>query len=726
MTDAQGNVLLDESGAPLYQTEKTVVNNTAISELTGVALPTEEDAAGLVAYDLSENGWVVAEEVEQDTLHQDLTIEVVAVKKTFTVTFYREADENGNRTIYREYTVEYGDSVTAPSGYTKNFTYANAGNDDDETAVTLTSYSFKKWVNDADSTAISAKSVIENVTENLSYTASFSSKMNGTWFAVLNPGLTVPAGTSSQPVKNYTNKVAGEIDYFDAPGSNDLPYIYGSILKTPTIADFFYTIDGKQVALIDTFDASKEYIKWYVIKDEDDGIHIDGYRVNYPTITYVVDGDLENATTVYVTFDKQSADGNNMDADCDLDELVLDTTVAEAVEAQNGTFSGWMLSADGSEEDVITSIADFSENTVVYGYSSYTTTVRYLYAENDEEGNAVEASESVVFTGRLGTTFEEAVASPEIENYTADLAEIAAEELTIVAGNKVITVVYTENDKNIVKISYYLDEVGGATAAETVIATNYIGKTAGTETVASPAIHGYTPDVTEIALADYTIDEEAIDIDVVYTKNEHELVITYVDEDGNVVDTYSEALLYEDAYEIETPVIAGSTADTAVVEGTMDDEDIAVTVTYTKNIYTVTYQVNGTTYTTVTGVYGDSIAELLALNYAAAEGYTFSGWTTDFEGDSLISNLTISATLTRNAEVEADTEEIVENKTGEVVGDTDENASENVKKTAEVEADRDDVTTADAMDARLLICLLAASVIAMGTIVLKKRSSKNA
>ena len=95
--------------------------------------------------------------------------------------------------------------------------------------------------------------------------------------------------------------------------------------------------------------------------------------------------------------------------------------------------------------------------------------------------------------------------------------------------------------------------------------------------VASPTVTGWTPDKARVS---GTILRDTV-IDVYYTINQHTLTIQYVYVGGGTAaPTYGATLTYGDGYSVTSPTIAGYTVSTAVVSGTMGDQDITITVYY--------------------------------------------------------------------------------------------------------------------------------------------------
>ena len=127
------------------------------------------------------------------------------------------------------------------------------------------------------------------------------------------------------------------------------------------------------------------------------------------------------------------------------------------------------------------------------------------------------------------------------------------------------------------------------------------------------------------------MDEQDVNVTVTYTINSHVLTITYVTPDGVTAPTqYSQSYNYGSNYSVTSPTIEHYTPDVAVVSGTMDEQDVNVTVTYTINSYTVTYA-----YTGEVPAGAPAVPTAAEYNYHATvpaatvptlEGYTFHGW----------------------------------------------------------------------------------------------------
>ena len=146
-------------------------------------------------------------------------------------------------------------------------------------------------------------------------------------------------------------------------------------------------------------------------------------------------------------------------------------------------------------------------------------------------------------------------------------------------------------------------------------------------TVNSPSVEGYTPD--QPVVSGNMVDED-VTVTVTYTINSHLLTITYVMPEGVTAPAqYSATLNYNASYSVESPAVEGYTPDIATVTGTMPDDNVTVTVTYTVNSYDISamVSVNPTNGGTVTGAGTYSYGETCNLTAVPATGYHFVKWT---------------------------------------------------------------------------------------------------
>jgi LPXTG-motif cell wall-anchored protein len=204
--------------------------------------------------------------------------------------------------------------------------------------------------------------------------------------------------------------------------------------------------------------------------------------------------------------------------------------------------------------------------TVVYRANDYKLTVHYQY----EDGS--EAAPDVQQTLKFQSGYS--VASPVLEGYTADIGVVAG---TMPAHDVEVTVTYRANPYRLI-INYVYE--GGSVAAPQYNAVKSFKE--GYE-VASPAIEGYTPDVT---VAKGTMPAKDLELTVTYRANSYNLTVEYVYENGDkAAETHTSTVVYGKRYSVVSPKIEGYTPDVAVVTGVMPAHDVTAKVVYKANDY---------------------------------------------------------------------------------------------------------------------------------------------
>ena len=176
----------------------------------------------------------------------------------------------------------------------------------------------------------------------------------------------------------------------------------------------------------------------------------------------------------------------------------------------------------------------------------------------------------------------------------------------------------------------------------------------------SYTFNGWTPDVTAVTgNAVYT---------ATYTETVNTYTVTWKNWDGTVLETdtnvpYGTTPAYDGAEPTKPStaenyyVFVGWTPNIVPVSGNAD-----YTAVFEEHVrsYTITYTINGETYTTQTYEVG---AAVVAPDYTIPEGYTFSGWQTPATMPA--ENVTLDATLTINTY----TVTFVDGLTGEVISE---------------------------------------------------------
>ena len=140
-----------------------------------------------------------------------------------------------------------------------------------------------------------------------------------------------------------------------------------------------------------------------------------------------------------------------------------------------------------------------------------------------------------------------------------------------------------------------------------------------------------------------------------WTINSYALTINYLYTNGTVAATqFSSNVVYDTAYSVDSPVVAGYTADKLLVSGTMGAAPVTVDVTYTVNRHTVAFvDEDGTVLKAATeydyGTPADAIAKPETPTKAATaeKVYTFAGWKPAVE--TVTSNAVYTASYTEAA-----------------------------------------------------------------------------
>lgn len=154
----------------------------------------------------------------------------------------------------------------------------------------------KKAYEDAQSAAVEAKKDYEDAKEN------FDEKPVYARFYVLKRGLIQPAEVKSYTSGNYVGGKQGELNKGDNNSYLDL-YVKGKGVKDTDLTPYL-----KSVPTADQLGVSLkegEYIKWYVIKTENDGIHVDGIIMNQKfnvTVHYLYEDEAGNTVKVAEDF----------------------------------------------------------------------------------------------------------------------------------------------------------------------------------------------------------------------------------------------------------------------------------------------------------------------------------------------------------------------------------------------------------------------------------------
>ena len=241
----------------------------------------------------------------------------------------------------------------------------------------------------------------------------------------------------------------------------------------------------------------------------------------------------------------------------------------------------------------------------------------------------------------LGATTEKFVVDYTKGSFTNDSPAVST-----LAGYAVKETVDAENDK---LVTYGLDAIEYSIAYDLALdgaslpegyPTNF---TVETLPVALPVasregwtFKGWTNNVSDNAIAATIPAGTLVDVDNVgqWEINKYLLTVNYLYTNGTVAATqFSSNVVYDTAYSVDSPVVAGYTADKLLVSGTMGAAPVTVDVTYMVNRHTVAFvDEDGTVLKAATeydyGTPADAIAKPETPTKAATaeKVYTFAGW----------------------------------------------------------------------------------------------------
>lgn len=195
--------------------------------------------------------------------------------------------------------------------------------------------------------------------------------------------------------------------------------------------------------------------------------------------------------------------------------------------------------------------------------TNYTLTIKYQYSDGTKAADT--------YTATKASGWKYSISSPAIPGWTPDKATVSG----TLKKDTTITVTYTRNAPNQLKLTIYYKYSTGGTAADTYTASYNSGAW---YEVNSPTIPGWKADQTVV----YGTITKDTTVTVTYYENSHNLTIYYQYENGRQAASpyVKEGLVYGETFRKESPTIKGYEPDQAIVKGTMYDKDIEVYVTY--------------------------------------------------------------------------------------------------------------------------------------------------
>ena len=321
---------------------------------------------------------------------------------------------------------------------------------------------------------------------------------------------------------------------------------------------------------------------------------------------YAVFKEIANEYTVNYLVDDKAVEGYSDETHVYNSEV----TVLGAYTKTGYTVTEWKAEGITVTDGKFTMPAKDVTFTATSTINSYTLTVKYVFEDNTEA--------ATIYTGFVTYNSGYSVTSPAVTGYTADQLTVSG---TMPADNVEVLVTYKANTYKVTVNYVYSD---GTTASETkTVDVKYKDL----YTVKSPAVEGYTADQLTVS---GTMPAKNVDVTVTYNINSYTATVNYfyIKDNAEVSPARIIDLKYNESYEIVSPVIAGYTADKPVVSGTMGSRDFCVSVFYTINQYTVTFDSVGGTPApaAVKQDYNTAVSE---PDDVVKTGYAFRFWSKD-------------------------------------------------------------------------------------------------
>ena len=253
----------------------------------------------------------------------------------------------------------------------------------------------------------------------------------------------------------------------------------------------------------------------------------------------------------------------------------------EAYSQLSPVVTGYTL-ADADQATVSGNMPDNDVTvTVVYKLNVWTLTINYV----DEDGNKLDTGTTAnPYTGQFGYNKGYSVASPEITGYHLVDAGQATVSDNMPNNDYEINVVYARNAHT---VTWNLDGGKIGDDAGPIVQNKLFG-----DAITAPGVpvkEGYTfnewtPDVAS------TVADQNYTYTATYTANEHNVIVVTKYSDNSVPESStSTPYAYGTAYTVDTPAdVTGYTYSVdGSLTGTMPDEDVTVTITYTPNQHNV-------------------------------------------------------------------------------------------------------------------------------------------
>ncbi len=621
-------------------------------------------------------------------------------------------------------TYKYGESIEVPSNP------SHVGKD-------IYRYGFKSW-EDKDGNIVSSNAIKASaVSGNATYTAVYDKSLKVAYYKYNNKVDTIDQfydqdGITGRPVADF--KQVGKTQTFAVGANAELETLLNKIFEATKNNVKVGTIDAAEIkavmAATDTTEQAGAVDCWYVLKQESDGWHIDGGDYNtYDIVVNYVDTDDNVIYSLGTVATKKvgtyTVNAQHSKLTLNGRDYVLGEAVSKEVELTN---NGAVVNFVFKKVFKIQAMLDYT--LIVDHFADQQRGVDYIaQVIEGEDASAFLSDEALKNMETKYASWLDAGKKFSDEGFqitTADVNKTALDKDVMIVAHRA-NIIYTVNfyDANKILLSSkeytykQTVEIPEATAEYILNGVDYTfsgwDKNVVTEVVANADYFAqYNSSIIDYIVTFEYKDAEGEDTNANLIKNFGDEV------DAPEVPDYEDDLYN---YTFEAWTVETESGVVVVDEIPVVTEDVTYVATYTATLktFTVTYEVDGIVVDTFTVDAGSLVAPLLEAEYVPEEGYLFSGWSTTTNTETVLADVLVSATTEL-----IPAPPVIDDRDPEVEGDEDVIEDEEPGHKGEVEAD-DDVVTADRnTNIGLLISLLGVSAVAIVTLLLKKKSEKNA
>ncbi len=556
------------------------------------------------------SGWDVTEGLDKN----GKVVGNVVIKGTVTVNKYTVKFVNWDGEVIEEKEYEYSNNATALKP-ANDPTKADKKTEGSEIAAEWFKYEFKAW-------SPEGKYELDDISFvdcDMTFKATYTEKKVNVRFFVLKPGLPQPSEIVSYPTANYTGAMSGSIHYFKKIANND-EEVAKNIFAAPSREEIKKALADVNYTLLDD-----QEIRWYVVKEEKDGWHIDGIITNQRydlTINYVD----EEGNKLAESYTAKVTEGTKYSVDSPV--IVTDDKNYEndykLVNSEDENVSGIMPSEDLVIDVVYTKIA---YHTVTYKVNGETVSTEVVADGGNADKCTYDIPEGYNFSG----WFVEGDA-PVSERALDEAAH--TELLTNVT--KDITIVGAISLKTF-EINYYVK--GGDYGKEFTEYDKYVVNYGEShEMLEDLNVEGYDFSGWDVVQKGASLTKVIMNIDIEGTLTKQVFTVTYIidGETEEVVEgveygtSHKILSLDEIGYELEE---GKNITELTPMNGDVNNvtEDIVIAATTSGKVFTVTYIIDGETVKIVENVPYGAVYTALDIkdlenseDYKLEEGYTFS------------------------------------------------------------------------------------------------------